>query len=177
VSGLLMISAKIFRNGDVIMVGDLKGVVTDISLRTTKLRTYDRNEVIIPNSVLLKENVINLTSGKKETVASIIFAIDYIYDTEKVKLIIENMIKNDPNVIVILKKEKKREIRFVVRIKEWSTEIECLFWINEPANEEFIKSRITENVNNRLKEEKILPPIPGVLRKEYLERKNQQPKD
>ena len=177
VSGLLMISAKIFRNGDVIMVGDLKGVVTDISLRTTKLRTYDRNEVIIPNSVLLKENVINLTSGKKETVASIIFAIDYIYDTEKVKLIIENIIKNDPNVIVILKKEKKREIRFVVRIKEWSTEIECLFWINEPANEEFIKSRITENVNNRLKEEKILPPIPGVLRKEYLERKNQQPKD
>ncbi|MBS7633717.1 mechanosensitive ion channel [Candidatus Bathyarchaeota archaeon] len=49
-----------------IQVGDNKGVVTEISLRTTKLKTYDRREIIIPNSSLLKDRIINLTDGKKK---------------------------------------------------------------------------------------------------------------
>jgi len=44
-----------------------------------------------------------------------------------------------------------------------------LFWINDPENEEFIKSRITEKMKKKLEEEKILPPIPGVMRREFLE--------
>jgi hypothetical protein len=47
------------------MVDGLKGVVADISLRTTKLRTYDRNEIIIPNSTLLRQNIINITGGAR----------------------------------------------------------------------------------------------------------------
>jgi small-conductance mechanosensitive channel len=37
VSGLLIISGKTYKIGDIIQVGDMKGVVTEISLRTTKL--------------------------------------------------------------------------------------------------------------------------------------------
>ena len=85
VSGLLIISGKTYRIGDVIRVENLTGVVSDISLRTTKLKTYDRNVIIIPNSSILKQNVINLTGGKKETVASITSHIDYVFDIEKTK--------------------------------------------------------------------------------------------
>lgn len=169
VSGLLIISGKTYRTGDVIRVGDLTGVVTDISLRTTKLKTYDRNEIIIPNSILLKQNIINLTGGKKETVASIIFYIDYVFDIENAKKAIESVIRDHPNVIV--DEKRRREIRFVVRSKEWTTEIEFLFWINDPENEEFIKSKITELIKRKLEEEKILPPIPGFMRREFLESK------
>jgi small-conductance mechanosensitive channel len=49
VSGLLIISGKTYRIGDIIQVGTLKGVVTEISLRTTTLKTYDRSDIIIPN--------------------------------------------------------------------------------------------------------------------------------
>jgi small-conductance mechanosensitive channel len=169
VSGLLIISGKTYRTGDVIRVGDLTGVVTDISLRTTKLKTYDRNVIIIPNSSLLKQNIINLTGGKKETVASIIFYIDYIFDIEKAEKAIESVLRSYPNVIV--DEKRGREIRFVVRSKEWTTEIEVLFWINDPENEEFIKSKITELIKKRFEEEKILPPIPASMRKEFLESK------
>ncbi len=169
VSGLLIISGKSYEIGDVISVGKLKGVVTDISLRTTKLKTYDRNEIIIPNSMLLKQDIINLTGGKKETVASIIFYIDHIFEIEKARKVIESVVKGHPNVIVDQK--KRREIRFVVRSKEWTTEIESLFWINEPENEEFIKSQITELTKKKFEEEKILPPLPGIMRKEFLESK------
>lgn len=167
VSGLLIISGKTYRIGDVVTIGKLKGIVTTISLRTTTLKTYDRNEIIIPNSVLLSEKIVNHTSGGKETVTSLIFYIDYVFDIEKAKRAIESVLLDQPNVVV--DKKRKREIRFLVRSKEWTTKIETLFWIDEPENEEFIKSRIMELAKNNLEEEKILPPIPGIIRKDFLE--------
>jgi small-conductance mechanosensitive channel len=166
VSGILIMSGKTYAIGDVIRVGDLTGTVTDIALRTTKLKTYDRNEIIIPNSVLMREKIINLTGGKQEAVASLIFAIDYTVDAEKAKSIIENILKNHKSVIFSLK--KKREIRFILRNREWTNELEVLFWINDPPNEEFIKSSITELILKEFKNECILPPIPALMRREYL---------
>jgi small-conductance mechanosensitive channel len=172
ISGLLIISGRTYQIGDVIRVGELSGVVRDIGLRTTKLRTYDRNEIIIPNSILLKQNIINLTSGKRESVTSISFSIDYVFDIQTAKKIIENILKDHPNVVV--DEKKKREIRFVIRSKEWTVEIESLFWINDTENEEFIKSEIAELVKKRFEEENILPPLPGVMRNEYLENKKKR---
>jgi len=166
VSGLLIVLGKTYKIGDLISVGNLKGVVVDISLRTTKLKTYDRNEVVMPNSMLLKDKIINFTGGKQETVTSITFCIDYVFDVEKVKKVVENVLKNHHKVIVDQK--KRREIKFIVRIKEWTIEVEPLFWINDPANEEFIKSEITELVRIEFQREGILPPIPGIIRKEFL---------
>jgi len=166
ISGVLIMFGKTYAIGDVIRVGNLTGTVTDIALRTTKLKTYDRNEIIIPNSVLMKEKIINLTGGKKEAVASLTFAIDYTVDAEKAKSIIENILKNHKSVIV--SKTIKREIRFVFRNREWTNEIETLFWVNDPPNEEFIKSNITELILKEFKNECILPPIPSLMRREYL---------
>jgi small-conductance mechanosensitive channel len=166
VSGVLIISGKTYTIGDVIRVGDLRGTVTDIALRTTKLKTYDRNEIIIPNSVLMREKIINLTGGEQESVASLIFAIDYSSDAEKAKIIIENTLKN--HEAIIFNKKKRREIRFIFRNREWTNEIETLFWINNPSNEEFIKSNISELIQKEFKKEGIMPPIPALMRKEYM---------
>jgi len=166
VSGVLIISGKTYAIGDVIRVGDLTGTVTDIALRTTKLKTYDRNEIIIPNSVLMREKIINLTGGKQESVASLNFAIDYTSDAEKAKSIIENILKNHKTVIFSPK--RKREIRFILRNREWTNDIEVLFWINDPPNEEFIKSNITELILKEFKNECILPTIPALMRRDYL---------
>ena len=165
-SGVLIMSGKTYAIGDVICVGNLTGTVTDIALRTTKLKTYDQNEIIIPNSVLMREKIINLTGGEPEAVAAITLSIDYFSDLEKTKSIIENILKNHKSVIFNLK--KRREIRFIVRNREWANDIEALFWINDPSNEEFIKSNITELIQNALKNERILPPIPSLMRKEYM---------
>jgi small-conductance mechanosensitive channel len=166
VSGILIMSGKTYAIGDVIRVGDLTGTVTDVALRTTKLKTYDRNEIIIPNSVLMKEKIINLTGGQQEVVASLTFAIDYTADAEKAKSIMENILKNHKSVIFSPK--KKREIRFILRNREWTNEIEVLFWINDPPSEEFIKSNITELILKQFKNECILPTIPALMRKEYM---------
>ena len=167
VSGLLIISGRTYKLGDIIQVGDLRGVVTELSLRTTSLKTFDQNKIFIPNSVLLREKIVNSTDGQKESVSSIIFLIDYIFNIDKAKAIIESVLKNNPNVLV--NEKRKREIRFSVKIKEWISEIEVFFWINNPKKEEFIKSEIVELVKKRFEDEKILPPLPSIMRRDYLE--------
>jgi MscS family membrane protein len=169
VSGIIIIGEKTYMIDDVIKVGDLTGIVTDIGLRTTKLKTYDRNTVIIPNSIMVNEKIINLTSGRHLSISSISFLIDYTFDIEKAKKIIEDVLKKNSNVVV--DSDKKREIRFSIKSREWKTEIETFFWIDNPQNEEFIKSAITESIKKEFEKNNILPPLPDTLRQISLGKK------
>lgn len=166
ISGIIIITGSIYRIDDVIRVGNITGQVTDITLRSTRLKTYDRNEVIIPNSTMVTEKIINLTAGRKELISSITFSIDYTCNTGRAKKIIEGVLKKNENVVI--DEKRKREIRFIVRTKEWATKIETLFWINKPWDEEFIKSGITEAVKKDFEGKNILPPLPFSMRKDHL---------
>ncbi len=169
ISGIIIITGSIYKIDDAIKVGNITGIVRDITLRSTKLKTYDRNEVIIPNSAMINEKIINLTAGRRELISLITFFIDYTSNTDKAKKIIEDVLKKQENVTV--DEERKREIRFIVRTKEWTTEIETLFWINRPMDEEFIKSRITEAVKKEFEKKNILPPLPTQMRRDHLKPK------
>lgn len=169
ISGVIIITGSVYRIDDVIRVGEITGIVTDITLRSTRLKTYDRNEVIIPNATLITEKIINLTAGRRELISSIRFKIDYTCDTDKAKKIIEDILKKEDGVNV--DKEGKREIRFIVRTNEWITEIETLFWISRPVDEEFIKSRITETVKKEFEKNKIFPPSRAPARDENFKSK------
>ena len=60
ISGVLVLVERPFRLGDVIEVGALRGMVVDIDLRTSVVRDADGADTLIPNSVLMEENVKNV---------------------------------------------------------------------------------------------------------------------
>lgn len=61
ISGILLLFARPFEIGDQVMLGNYEGVVTDIQLRTTSIRTYDDEMVMIPNSDVYTHPVVNHT--------------------------------------------------------------------------------------------------------------------
>ena len=61
ISGIFLISERSFEVGDVIVVGDTKGVVLSIDLLSVKLRTFDNQFIRIPNESLIKTQVTNIT--------------------------------------------------------------------------------------------------------------------
>jgi len=63
ISGFIVLADRPFRVGDVIEVDrvDDWGVVQEIGLRTTRVLTYDNRMVIIPNSIIGKNLVVNYT--------------------------------------------------------------------------------------------------------------------
>ncbi len=61
VAGLLLQIRRPFRRGHQIKTGDYEGIVTDVTLRTVQLRTYDGLDVYVPNRIVLQSPIVNYT--------------------------------------------------------------------------------------------------------------------
>jgi small-conductance mechanosensitive channel len=61
-AGYLNTFGRVFRVGDVIQIGEVRGQVTQIRLLTTRVRTPKNEEVTLPNSVLLGNHVVNYST-------------------------------------------------------------------------------------------------------------------
>lgn len=61
ISGLFLISERPFAAGDLIKIGETKGIVTSINLLSIRLRTLDNQQVRIPNEYVIKNVVTNVT--------------------------------------------------------------------------------------------------------------------
>ena len=80
ISGVLVLIERPFRLGDVIEVGDLRGTVVDIDLRTSVVRDGDGAETLIPNSALMEENVKNVTFRSRTTRQTLSVVVDSAAD-------------------------------------------------------------------------------------------------
>jgi potassium-dependent mechanosensitive channel len=61
ISGIILLFERPIQVGDTVQVGDLLGVVREIGIRASNVRTYSGAEVIVPNSELVSGQVINWT--------------------------------------------------------------------------------------------------------------------
>jgi small conductance mechanosensitive channel len=66
-SGLLLLVERIYRLGDVIQIDEMRGRVIQIGLQGTKLWTEDNIMVSIPNAILAKSKILNMSNSPNET--------------------------------------------------------------------------------------------------------------
>lgn len=99
ISGIILLFERPIRPGDWIRVGTTEGYVRKVRIRSTIIETFDRAEVLVPNSDLLSNQVVNLTLT--DGVGRIIIPVGVAYgsNTKKVREIILRVAKDHPQVI------------------------------------------------------------------------------
>ncbi len=155
VSGVIILLDATVKVNDIIEVDGLFCRVQKINIRTTTVLTRDDKYIILPNSTLTANHLINWTHGHERSRFKIIIGVDYSTDVPKALKIVKDVAKNHPQVV-------KNPEPFV-RLTDFgnsSIDITLLFWTDEIFRVENIKSEIRLNILDKFHENDITIPFP-----------------
>jgi small-conductance mechanosensitive channel len=157
VAGVFIFTDKPFRIGDWIEWNDNTGVVEDISLRVTRVRTFDNELLTVPNAVLTGDVVKNPVA-KEQLRLKFLFGIGYDDDIERATEIIIAEAEDHAEILA----DPAPSVR-LVELGDSAVGLQSRIWISDPSRSDFVKIRgeYVQAVKQRFDEEGINIPYPN----------------
>lgn len=99
VSGLILLIERPVKVGDWVVVGSREGYVRRINVRSTEIETFPRASVIIPNSELISQSVMNWTHRNRLGRIDIQLNLSYAADLEKAREVLLKCLTEHPDIL------------------------------------------------------------------------------
>jgi len=156
--GVSLILDQNIKVGDVLNIdnGYQMGKVLDIGLRSTKIRTFDGELLIIPNGKLADSTFINVTMPNLKGRVKLPFSVAYGSDVAKVKKLIEDIIKKNVDG---LDKNEAVIARFM-EMGDSALLFTLYFYMKDYGKRIGAKVQANELIYNALNKHKIEIPFP-----------------
>ena len=155
ISGIILLIERPIKVGDRLTVGEIWGDVSRINLRTTIIQTPDNMSIIVPNSKILDDQIINWTFGDPRIRIKIPVGVAYGSDIRLVEKALaeaaakHNLVLNKPIPQVWLKEFGDSSLNF-----------ELLVWIEKATERDQIVSDINKIIYKLFIDYNIEIPFP-----------------
>jgi small-conductance mechanosensitive channel len=152
VSGIILIFDRPVRIGDTVEVGDKRGRVKEIGIRSSTLLTEEGAEVIIPNGDVLSNHIVNWTLSNNHVRVALSFTIDKPAQPENIDVEgIKAVVKKNPNVL------DRREPEIMLNtVSSKTIEIKVFFWIKDITRTTYTSGEIRSDVYKYLDQKGIV---------------------
>lgn len=138
-AGVILIIFRPFRIGDLIEVEGTKGIVEELQIFNTILYAVDKRRLVIPNSKVTSDKIINLSSiNKDKSWVDMVFGISYNDDIEKAREILQKVALSDPRVL-----KDPPPFVGVLELADSSVNVVCRPWV-KPKDYQAVRFDILE---------------------------------
>lgn len=154
ISGLILLTERPIKRGDLVVVDGVTGRVLDIRARSTLVLTRDDVVIIVPNSEFITKQVVNQSFSGEKIRYSINVGVAYGSDIKKVQEILLSIVENHPQVL----KSPPPSVQFR-NFGSSSLDFSVFIWLSELWFHERILSDIRVEIDRLFRENSIQIPF------------------
>jgi potassium efflux system protein len=157
ISGLILMVEQPVRVGNIIKAEGNEGRVVRIGARSTHICTFDNIDIMIPNSTLLENNVVNWTLSDDEVRTRVKVGVAYGSDTLKVEKLLRRSVEHVEDVL----RSHPVDV-FFGDFGDSSLNFEVQFWcsMRRPSDRRYLESKIRHQIAQIFHEEGIIIAFP-----------------
>lgn len=166
VSGVMIAIFKPIRVGDRVKIGiDIAGVVEDITLRHTVIRSFENKRLIMPNSKISEETIENSNYSDEKVCRFVKFGISYDSDIDLAIRIMRKEAEKHPLALDNRSKKEKEEGREMITVRvlgfsDSSVNLRAWVWAKNPADSFTLGCDLNKSIKERFDKEGVEIPFP-----------------
>ncbi|KAA3627403.1 MAG: mechanosensitive ion channel family protein [Bacteroidetes bacterium] len=165
ISGVFIVLFKPFRVNDRLKIRELNGIVEDITLRHTVIRDFENKRILIPNSVISDEIIVNSDFIEDKICKWIDIGISYDSDIDKAKKIMEEEVLNHP---LHIDPRSQQQVELgdpivpvrVITLGDSSVNLRAWAWAKNSPDGFVLSCDLYESIKKRFDKEGVEIPFP-----------------
>lgn len=165
ISGIMIVTTKPYRIKDRVAVRDFEGIVEDITLRHTIIKNFENKRIIIPNSVMNNEVIINSNFTDDICCEWVEMGVAYTADIKHAKAVMKEEIIKHPLFIDHRNQRQKNRADDIAPVRvmsvgDFSITLRAWTWAANPGDAFILGCDLKEKIKERFEQEGIEIPYP-----------------
>jgi len=155
VCGLILLFERPVKVGDIIQLGNAWATIQDIGLRATTIQTFDRADIVVPNSDLITNQVTNWTLADRKMRIVLSIGVAYGSDVPLVLQTLQECTRENPRVL-----ENPAPSIFFMGFGDSSLDFQVRVWIEDIDYMIIVRSELNQAIDGKFRERGIEIPFP-----------------